>query len=165
MSPLRWAYNQHSGAPTQRPARFAHRLPHQLPHTRIAYRQIPANGDVRASGVAVSKTGMGGFVHRGFESLPLRLLRDRRLPGQEPPSFDGREPGGTGIYAAPTSPQLSLACTGCYRVPELRGWCVFSAWGDRRSAVSANWELVDHARQHVHFATRRSAITRDSMDR
>jgi hypothetical protein len=47
-------------------------LPHLLPHTAGRSVEIPANWDLLGATVAVSKTGMGGFVHRGFESLPLR---------------------------------------------------------------------------------------------
>ncbi len=38
----------------------------------------------------VSKTGMGGFVHRGFESLPLRCLRRNSRIHREFRPFAGR---------------------------------------------------------------------------
>jgi hypothetical protein len=40
------------------------------------------HGDLKARRpvlVACSKTGMGGFVHRGFESLPLRCVMSRDM--------------------------------------------------------------------------------------
>src|SRR5262249_53266642 len=52
----------------------AHSLPHALPHSDRTTRGPPANRDPSGRMNLVSKTGMGGVVHRGFESLPLRFI-------------------------------------------------------------------------------------------